>query len=67
MKYQGGGRKDGFEVVSLTNSMAMGHCQGKYHQEEELVGCVWGGDDDEFFGAPVDLKEPGGDSSGNFM
>lgn len=67
MKYQGRGSKGDFEVVSLTNSMAMGHCEGKYHREELLVGCVWGGEDDEFFGAHVDLKEPGGDSSGSFM
>lgn len=56
MKYQEGGSKGDFEVVSVTNSMVMGHCQGKYYQEEELVGCVWG-EYDEFFGKHVDLKE----------
>lgn len=57
MRHQRGGRKGDSKVVSLTDSVIMGHCQGKYYQEEELVGCVWGGEDDELFGEHVDLKE----------
>lgn len=45
----------------------MGHCQGKNYQEEELVGCVSGGEDSEFFGEHIGLKELGGDPSGGFM
>lgn len=66
MKYQGRRSKGGFGAGSLTNSVVTGHCPGKYYQAEELVGCVWG-EDDEFFGEHGDLKEPGGDSRDNFM
>lgn len=65
MRYHGGGSKGDSKVVNLTDSIIMGHHQGKYYQEEMLG--VWDGENDEFFGECVDPKKPGGDPSGDFM